>query len=381
MPAGSSYIIKHYDGFGGNFLDSQYLGNSYDTGKPHMFENSLMRIYSAESRFMTGKLLVGMTGAKEGGVTEIDTEVYRWRLQGAEFKAARVLEVLDDSNTAPGLNGTTFRVKLDLDYFHFPDVLLGEDPDYPVQVVDGPIPDGIGSIYVLKLQGDNPTKFFPTEYLQIGREFTKGWTSVPSEYNQWFGTQQYPNSLMLEGQVGAFAQSLTITDKALRDQGRLAWEFMYTDANGKTQKSSKFMPMAENKMWDELYQSMEAQAWYGTKQTQAGPDGYWIKTGPGIREQLKDSHIEYYNGALTENKLKDYLMDIFFSRTDEADRKVVAVTGTLGSMMFHDMLAAAASSFFTLDTHFIDRYNAGLAGRHLSYGAQFRHYLLLLTAW
>ena len=26
--AGSSMIIKHYDGFGGNFIDSQYLGAS-----------------------------------------------------------------------------------------------------------------------------------------------------------------------------------------------------------------------------------------------------------------------------------------------------------------------------------------------------------------
>jgi len=42
--------------------------------------------------------------------------------------------------------------------------------------------------------------------------------------------------------------------------------------------------------------------------------------------------------------------------------------------MFHDMLAAEASSFFTMDTHFIERYNAGLSGRHLSFGAQFRHY-------
>jgi hypothetical protein len=75
---------------------------------------------------------------------------------------------------------------------------------------------------------------------------------------------------------------------------------------------------------------MEAQAWYGKKQTQPSSTGYWKKTGPGLREQLRDSWIEYYNGALTVERLKNYLMDIFFSRVDEQNRKVVAMTGTLG---------------------------------------------------
>ena len=76
MPtAGSSFIIKRYDGWGGNFADSQYLGNAYDSGKPHVFENTLMRIYSAKSRFFTGKPLLGMTGAKSYGTKEIDITI------------------------------------------------------------------------------------------------------------------------------------------------------------------------------------------------------------------------------------------------------------------------------------------------------------------
>lgn len=38
------------------------------------------------------------------------------------------------------------------------------------------------------------------------------------------------------------------------------------------------------------------------------------------------------------------------------------------------MLASEASSFFTLDTHFVNEFNAGRKGRHLSFGAQFSHY-------
>lgn len=374
---GSKLIIERYDGFGGNFVDSQYLGAAYDAGEPHMFENTLMKIYSSKSRFLTGgaKVLLGMTGAKSFGVKEIEDEIYRWQLQGAEYKCARVLENLEVSNTAPGLNGVTFKVKLDLDYYAYPDVIMGEDPEYPLQIVDA-VPDGDGTVYTLRLLGDSrPDRFLPPYLLEVGREFSKTWTAVPSEYNQWFGTQQYPSSFKLESQVGAFAQKLTVTDKLMRQEGRLGIKFIYTDpTTGAENVQSRFLPMAESKMHDELYKSMEAQMWYGQKETVAGPDGYWQKQGPGLRQQLKDGHTDYYNGPLTTERMKNYLMDIFFSREDEQDRAVVAMTGTLGSIMFHDALASEASSFLTLDTNFISDYNAGMRGRHLSFGAQFRHY-------
>lgn len=41
--------------------------------------------------------------------------------------------------------------------------------------------------------------------------------------------------------------------------------------------------------------------------------------------------------------------------------------------MFHDMLASEASSFLTVDTHFTKMLSEN--PRHLSFGAQFTHYL------
>lgn len=369
----SQFIIKHYDGFGGNFVDSQYLGKAYETGKPHVFENTLMKIYSSRSRFFTGKALLGMTGGKGYGVKEIDTEVYRWKLQGAEYKCARSMENVESGNPTPGINNTPFKIKVDLDYYSNPDVLLPEDNDFPLEIVDGPVQDGSGYVYTVRIQGDDPSVFMPSYLLETGREFDKVWTTVSSEYNERFGTQQYPSSFMLESQVGAFAQKFTVTDKAWRDQGKLSVDFLYTDPmTGKEQKITKFLPMAEAKMHDELYQSMEAQMWYGKKQTRPGHKGYWTKTGPGMRQQLRDSWIEYYNGTLTVNRLKNYLMDIFFTRENETDRKVVAMTGTLGSLMFHDMLASESASFLTVDTHFTRELSKN--PRHLSFGAQFTHY-------
>jgi hypothetical protein len=119
---------------------------------------------------------------------------------------------------------------------------------------------------------------------------------------------------------------------------------------------------------------MEAQMVYGKKQTQPGKHKYWKKTGPGLREQLKDSWLKYYNGPLTVTLMKDYLMDIFFTRKDETERAVTAVTGTLSSILFHDALAAIANGFLTVDTHYIQSVPSNVDTPYLAYGAQFTRY-------
>jgi len=370
----SSLIIKQYEGFGGNFLDSDYLAAAYESGKPHILEGALMKIYSSQSRFFNIKPFMNMTSNKSGGPVEIPTEMFQWTLQGAEYKAARVVENVDSANTTPGLNNGTFRVKLDLDYFHYPDVLFSEDNDLPLQIVEAPIPDGTGTIYTLRIQTDNPAVYLDPKNLYQGREFCKVWTSTPSEYNQWYGTQQVPNIFKLESQLGFFAQSITVTDKAYRDQGRLGVEFLYTDYNGTTSKVNKFLAMYEAKMLDELYRSMEVQLVYGKKSTTAGPGGYWQKTGPGIREQLKDSWVQYYGGALSVTLLQDYLMSVFFGREAEANRSVTAMTGTMGSILFHNALAAVANGFLTVDSHYIRSVPSPIETPYLAYGAQFTRY-------
>jgi hypothetical protein len=369
-------VIKHYDGFGGNFIDSQYLGAAFDIEKPYVFENTMMKIYASKNQFFTQKQLLGLTGANSFGSMEIPDEVYRWYLRGAEEKLANSMGLVNATLTAPGLNGTTFQIKLDLDYYHKPDVLMGEDSRYPLQILDGPISDGTGYIYTVRIQGskDDPTMFLPLENLEEGAQFSKVWTSTPSEGNEDFGTQQVPNSFQLESQLGWFAQSLEITDKALRDQGRLALDWVYTNPmTGKEQKVSQFIPMAEAMMHDQLYESMEAAMVYGRKETVMTENSkYWTKTGPGLREQLRDSWVQYYSDNPSVDLYKDYLLDIYFSREDIDNRKTVAMTGTLGSLFLHDALASQAASFLSVDTHFtkeIDR-----SRRYLSFGAQYTHY-------
>lgn len=62
---------------------------------------------------------------------------------------------------------------------------------------------------------------------------------------------------------------------------------------------------------------------------------------------------QYYSGAITVELLRDYLFDIFFSRENETDRQVKIMTGTIGSILFHQAIANLANGFLTVDTHWI----------------------------
>jgi len=360
------YVIKKYDGFGGSFVDSDHLASTYDAGKPHVFEGIIGKIFSAQNRF-ANKPLMGMTQGV-GNVKEVDNEVYRWRLEGAEEKSLRIIENVEAGNATPGINGETFKIKLDEGWCKEPDVLLGEDTEYPVEIIGEPEFDGTGWVYLVRGQWDDPRTFFPVALLETGKEFVKAWTTTAQEFNDKFGTMQFGANFMLESQLSTFGQELVVTDRAYREQGRLG---VPLKVNG--QMVEKFIPVAELKMREELYMSMEYQMMHGKRTLKQSNDTKYVKrTGPGLREQLKDGHLLYHNGNLTVDTLKDYLLDIFFARKNKEQRKITIMTGTMGAIMFHDMMVAESDNTFTTAMHFVK--SVSETPNHLKYGAQFTRY-------
>lgn len=71
--------------------------------------------------------------------------------------------------------------------------------------------------------------------------------------------------------------------------------FMYSDQNGKSTVTNRFLPMAEAKMWNELYTSIEAQLVYGKKHTSTATSGYWKKTGQLGHLVAKSTLITFFN--------------------------------------------------------------------------------------
>jgi hypothetical protein len=171
-----------------------------------------------------------------------------------------------------------------------------------------------------------------------------------------------------------------MTDKALRIdknsgdqiQNLKHWRVPFMDNDGKTYYN--FMPMAEAEMWNNIYDDIEWALNFGRRSTRLSPQGYVKRTGPGLRQQLEYGHTLYHNGNLTLSRLDEWLSSIYRGRKDASpqSRKIVLMTGEMGALMFDQMVASEASSFLTVDSHYIRN---GGDFRHMSFGAQFTHYI------
>jgi len=373
---------------GGKFTDSDMLASTYNVyGKPHEFKNTVAQIFASKSRFFEAKPLLGATEAS-GKFEEIDNEIYRWYLEGSENCAARSVEKLVADGSKPGLNGEVFEIKLNEKWYSRSEVITGEDERYPLEIVEFVGFEGGGYVYKVKLASDANVAI-PEHLFETGMEFTKVYNINNSELSRERGGQTYSERFRLESQIGMFGQEIMVTDKVFREDSRmggrntvkhdgdfLSVPFHYMEkSTGKKKSTNKYMMMAQAKMYDELAMSKEYAMWLGQKYTSLDPNGYVKTMGPGLRQQIQDGWIQRYSGALTEKMLQDYLMDIFFSRLSQGERKVRVMTGTGGAIMFHDLLASAASSFLTVDSNFVQKTSNGPTSNNLKYGAQFTKYI------
>ena len=380
------------------FVDSDMLASAYQVyDKPHEMGNKLTQLFASKSNFWDAKPLLGSTEGS-GKVEMIENEIYRWYLEGSEVCAVIVAEKLVEEGSRPGLNGEPFEIAFTQKRFVVSEVITGDDENYPLEIIEGPIPDASGYFrYVVKPASD--TNFeFPEYLLEPGKEFTKAYNINNLELTRARGGQRYNERFRLQSQIGTFGQEFMVTDRAMREDARsgknvaqndgklLSVPFYWNDKKTGTRKSAnKFMMMAESKMHEELAASKEYAMWLGHRYKSLDANGYVKLMGPGVRQQMKDGWIHTYSGALTERMLQEYLHDIFFARLDHGDRDVRAMSGTGGSMLFHQLLAASAGSFLTVDTNYIQKTNNRGFKNELMYGAQFTKYLGLegieVTLW
>lgn len=365
-------------GLRGSSFNSTHLVRTYGLDKPHDLSANAQNIaamFAGTDRY-NDKPYVGMFEGK-GLKLPLTSNTYTWKLRGFMKQKATVVEKVETTDR-PGEDFQTFIVVLDTDQYKYPDVLTGEDENYPLEIEGKPRRRNLGWEYTLRLQTSNSKLFFPANLLEIGKTFQKQSSSVADEMNEDYGTMQFNTVFELRSQMGNAAMEVQFTDKMLRIdknsnepvQKLKHWRVPFLDNTGKTYYN--FAPMAEAEMWNQLYQDVEWGLVYGKFSTRLDGRGYLKRTGPGLREQLDSSNKLYHNGNLTLIRLEEFFMSIYRGRTDAtpSQRKVTLDTGEMGALMFDRMVASEASTFLVLDTFFI----SGKDPRYLSFGAQFTNY-------
>src|SRR5690606_35124725 len=262
-----------------------------------------------------------------GAEKVISTMEWEWELKGASTKPLVVVENVEpSSNTTPGQGRTTFKIKLDENWFVAGDTITPgtSGQRHQCRIMEDPVRHGKGWLYNVRLKDDNFQAFLPVLYLAPGQQWTKLWSEYEEGSNE-DGSTQYAMPLSLRDSMGKFRKKYMVTDYAAEEV--LAVKI----ADSKGGYHDSWVKYAEVEYWQQWYRELDRAYWYNRKtKSIEGATGRSVDNYSGIKEKLEDSHVHYYS-ELTAKRIEEFLLDIFYSRVKPGSgRKIKVFTGEFG---------------------------------------------------
>lgn len=349
-----------------NMTEKNHLGAALIT-KPEVFESKATQLFTAYQ--YSDNPLTSML-SKMGASRTSGTSEWEWQLRGASTRPLVVVENLESSNSYPGKMNMPFRMKLDEDWFLAGDVLQPGNPSVQVRIQEVIGRQGNGCVYVVRLMNDDKNAYLNPKYLKPGTKWAKAFSQY-GEASEESGSTQYSLPINLKNRSSRFRKKYKVTGDAANE----VLAVKIPDSNGVYHDS--WIKYAEVEYWQQWYRELERGAWYSkATNTVLDNNGRPIYSGPGVQEQLKDSHIHYYS-VLSVKLIEEYLMDIFYSRVKPgAGRKIKAFTGEYGMFMFHKAIQnwQEQSGFVKNIEPFVKPASSEYTGVGLSAGYQYVKY-------
>lgn len=326
---GSKLVTKEMT-WNANMTEQSHLGAAL-LAKPHKFVGVMDKLFTAENYYSDNPLSSIAMGNKMTEET-IGQTSWEWELKGANTRPLVILEnVLPESETKPGANKTNFKIKLDENWF-LPGDVIGpgtSNKKYQYRIVSDCVRHGDGWVYLVRMMSDDDNDFLPVKYLEAGTQWSKLY-SLYGEAAEQSGSTQYSMPLALTNKMGLMRKQYQVTNLASTEVLAVA----IPDGKGKFHKS--WIKFAEVEYWMQWYREIERFYWYSRNtDTVMDANGRPVRSGPGLQQQLEDSHIHRYS-HLTAKLIEEYLMDIFYSRVKPGKgRRIKGYTGEYGMIQFH----------------------------------------------
>jgi len=312
-----------------NMTELNHLGAAL-IAKPTVFEGRMNQLFSAQNYYSDNPLSsIAWTSGAEKEITGMEWE---WQLKGANTRPLVVIENVEPvSNTTPGQGKTTFKIKLDENWFTSTDVITPGTAGqrYQCRIMEDPQRHGNGWVYTVRLVSDDFQAFLPVTYLTPGQQWAKLYSTAEEGSNQ-DGSTQYSMPLALRDSLGKFRKKYEVTDYASEEVLAVKMQ----DSKGGMHDS--WIKYAEVEYWQQWYRELERAYWYNRRaRSVEGSTGRSVDTFSGIQEKLEDSHLHYYT-ELTAKLIEEFLLDIFYSRVKPGSgRKIKVFTGEYGMILFN----------------------------------------------
>lgn len=343
--------------------DTNHLATAFLT-EPEMVNNTLSFVFG----YKYNNPLSLFTGGL-GKTRMLNNRQYDWRLIGDLERPITVLRNLNDGGSTPGLYGQTFRVVLAEKEFASGEVLIPDNRDYSVIVVGDAIQDGDGFIYTLQLINPDPAAFMPPALIAAGKEFSKDYSAY-EEGSSRSGLTTYGSPFEMRNHLTTQRKSREITGSAQTD----VMAILMKDPNtGKT--SALWSDVQEWTFLAQWYRELDRSllySVYNAKQNGTvnlkGDTGRPVYIGAGLRQQISPSNKRTYTN-LTENVIRDFMLDLTYNVKGDGDAKFVAMAGWGFMDAFDRAMKQSVSNWNLVDSKFVTG-----SGQDLTLGGQFKTY-------
>jgi len=365
-------------------VDSYHLSNLLKSAEPTdlgpvdlwaMAQKVEMPLYQMSS--FGGKNVINVDNARGE---------YKWQIPVAQ-DLPYIVEDIEPANTAKGIDGQTFKIKLNKRTFGNGDIITYDKYNGVEMYItqDDIIPAGDGFIYTVQLVNNDSTKFLDNKYLKIGTKvFRKG--SARGEYGERFsdigqvsaGFREFYNyvggaeahvhysissraDLMMKGGMKADGTVPVIElwrnfdSEALKDPSITNLETMAAKmgadyvkkAYQSGQLTRTFLTTLEAAHLTKIANDIETYLMWGQggRVKQDGPDD--IRLSVGLWKQLDNSFKRIYNkGSFNLDLFKSEIFNFFNGKVEfqgpDPKRQLIVQTGLGGMQLVNEAIKREA---------------------------------------
>jgi hypothetical protein len=296
---------------------------------------------------------------------------YEWMLKGDSRRAISIVSYSAADTARPGVAKGVFLLTVAEKYFVASDFISFDDVDHGVRVEDDGTPDGLNTVYTVRHMRADNTYFIPTELLRTGRKVSKLYNLVTNTLNDQYGETSFSSMFKMRNQFSNLSKKYVVPGN-MQDRQML---IKLTDSSGKaTTVWTKLQEMEFHFQWqkekaNQLMYSTLNQNDNGTF-TQKAPNGFPIKVGAGLREQISPAYKFYYN-TLTLEYLLEVFTNLSINILPEDQREFLVLTGERGMIKFHQMLEDKVGVMVPLGD--VERIKG--SGQNKGFGGQYKQFM------
>ncbi len=400
-------------------VDSYHLSNLLKSAEPT--DLGPVDLWAMAQKVEMPLYQMSSFGGKNVIMVDNNRGEYKWQIPVAQ-DLPYIIEDIESSNATKGIDGQTFKIKINKRYFGHGDIIT-YDKYNGVEMyitVDDIIPAGDGFIYTVQLVNNDNTKYLDNKYLKVGTKvFRKG--SARGEYGERFsdignvsaGFREFYNyvggaeahvhysissraDLMMKGGMKAdgtvpviemwrnFDKSVdpsitnleTMAEKMGKDYVKKAY------ANGQLTRS--FLTTLEAAHLTKIANDIETYLMWGQggKVRQDGPDD--IRLSVGLWKQLDNSYKRIYNKASFNLDLfKSEIFNFFNGKVEfkgpDPQRALIVQTGMGGMKLVNEAIKKeAVNSGLVLNAHELGAVSG--SGMDLNFGFAYTSYIIPFLA-